>query len=105
MTLRATRLPVSLDPLIAEAKQRARRRWIITSLIVALLAGGTAAALALRPSGPSGTSPITGPQAVLGSMVAAALGQRSVHWTEVGGEDMRGDFRFASDVTADSGEM
>lgn len=103
MTLRATRLPVSLDPLIAEAKQRVRRRWLITALIVALLVGGTAAALALRSSGPPGASPVTGPQAVLGSMVAAALGQHAVHWTEAGGEDMRGSFRLTSDVTADSG--
>jgi hypothetical protein len=103
MMLRAPRLPFSLDPLIAEAKQRARRRWLSVALIVALLAGGTAAALALHSSGPSGASPLTGPQGVLGSMVAAALGQKSVHWTQTGAEDLQGRYRLSSDVTADSG--
>jgi len=100
MTVRAPRLPFSLDPLIAEAKQRARRRWLVMALIVAMLAGGTAAAL--RSFGPAG-SPLTDPQGVLESTVAAALAQHSVQWTEAGGEDMRGAFRLTSGVTADSG--
>ena len=98
MTSHAPRLPFSLDPLIAEAKRRARRRWLGIALILALLAGGTA--VVLRSSG---ASPLTGPQGVLASTVAAALAQHSVHWTEAGGEDMRGSFRSTSDVTADSG--
>src|SRR5947209_3531406 len=96
MMLRAPHLPFSLDPLIAEAKQRARQRWLAITLIVALLAGGAAAGLALRSSGPS-------PQSVLGSSVDAALGQRSVHWTEAEGDTMMGQWRVTSDVTADSG--
>jgi hypothetical protein len=43
-------IPVSLDPLIAEAKQRMRRRRTTLAAIV-LLAGATAATLALRPWG------------------------------------------------------
>ena len=50
MTLHVPRLPVELDPLIAEAKRRARaRRFLVVA--VALAAAGTAAAtMALRSS-------------------------------------------------------
>jgi hypothetical protein len=45
---------VALDPLIAEAHQRARRRWLLTALIVLVVAGaGIGVALALRSSGAS----------------------------------------------------
>jgi hypothetical protein len=45
----ATRLPISTDPLIGEAKQRMRRRR--TGLLLLLLAGTVALCLALWPSG------------------------------------------------------
>lgn len=53
MTTRVTRLPFSLDPLIAEAKRRMRRRRSLTLavLLVAVALGG-ALALRLSPSGP-----------------------------------------------------
>lgn len=55
MTLHVPRLPFSLDPLIAEAKQRARRRrWLILLLVVAA-AATAAATLALRSA--SGSAP------------------------------------------------
>ncbi|MDX6480534.1 MAG: hypothetical protein QOG85_1044 [Gaiellaceae bacterium] len=95
-------VPFPVDPLIAEAKRRMRRRWFAVALIVLLLAGGIGAGLALRSSGPS---QVTGPHGVLGSMVAAALTQKSVRWTESGGEDMRGSWRSTSDLTANSGEQ
>jgi hypothetical protein len=41
MTLRAPRLPFGLDPLIAEAKRRARRRWALFLAAVVLVGGGT----------------------------------------------------------------
>lgn len=56
MTARVPRLPFSLDPLMAEAKRRARqRRLLALGLIVILVATGTT--LALR--GPSGSGPPT----------------------------------------------
>ena len=56
MTLRVPRLPFSFDPLIAEARRRAQRRWLIITLIAALLTGGTAATLALTSPGPPGAA-------------------------------------------------
>lgn len=56
MTLHVPRLPFSLDPLIAEAKQRARRRrWLILLLVVA--AAAAAATLELRSASGSGSGP------------------------------------------------
>lgn len=53
MLAHGVRLPFSLEPLIAEAKRRARqRRLLVASVIVALACGGLGAALALRSSGP-----------------------------------------------------
>lgn len=52
MTVRVPRLPLSLDPLIAEAKRRARRRRLAIAATSALLAAGVAGA-ALVLSGPS----------------------------------------------------
>ncbi len=48
MTVRVPRLPLALDPLIAEAKRRMRRRRYLTALAVVAVAAG-AATLALRP--------------------------------------------------------
>jgi len=39
MTVRASRLPFSLDPLMAEAKRRARQRRVVVAFGVVLLAG------------------------------------------------------------------
>jgi hypothetical protein len=56
MILHALRVPFVLDPLIAEAKRRARQRRLFVVLGLVVLAAGTAGlALALRsPDGPSG---------------------------------------------------
>jgi len=55
MTLHVPRLPFSLDPLMAEAKRRARQRRALVALIAALLAAGAAAGgyFLLGPGGPS----------------------------------------------------
>jgi hypothetical protein len=51
MTVRVPRLPLSLDPLIAEAKRRARHRRLLVAAAVAMLAGGAAwAAITLSGS-------------------------------------------------------
>ncbi len=76
MTLHSQRLPFSLDPLIAEAKRRARRRWIISVLIVATLAAGTALALALKPAGPPGGSRVTGGDSAQGKPFATVTSPR-----------------------------
>lgn len=62
MTLHLPRLPFGLDPLVAEAKRRARRRRV---LLVVLLAGlaiaAVAVTLALRPTG-GPRSPVLSPR-------------------------------------------
>lgn len=50
MTAWVRRLPLSLDPLIAEAKRRTRRRRLLVLLVLVAAVGAAAAALAL-PSG------------------------------------------------------
>src|SRR5690242_4458850 len=77
MTLQVPRLPFSLDPLIAEAKRRARtRRFLLVATVV--LAGGVAAAtLALHGSeqrllAPSDPCRITQLNVVPGRLGAAA---------------------------------
>lgn len=50
MTLHARRLPLALDPLIAEAKRRMRRRRFVVGLMVVVVGGVFAVTLALRPS-------------------------------------------------------
>ncbi len=49
----------ALDPLIAEAKFRMRRRRVLLA-VVALFAAAAVAALTLRPSGAPGTTRVTG---------------------------------------------
>lgn len=56
MTLRAPRLPFSLDPLIAEAKRRARQRRVLIALGI-LLAAALAAGLTFAFRSPGGGSP------------------------------------------------
>ena len=57
MTTRAARLPFSLDPLIAEAKRRARQRRVLV-LLVAVAAIVTGAALAVELSAPGSVAPV-----------------------------------------------
>lgn len=58
MTFRVPRLPFSLDPLMAEAKRRARQRRMLTAL--ALLLAGLGAGLAFAFGSPGGRSPSGG---------------------------------------------
>jgi len=94
--------------------QQPSRRWLFVALIVALLAGGTAVALALRSSGPSPakeTSPtkaiaVRHSQAVVRSIDAATRAQTSAQWTSAGYDhyEVTGSkWRSTSDVTANSG--
>jgi hypothetical protein len=51
MTLRVPRLRFALDPLVAEAKRRMRRRRIFVAVVLAVaIAGTTVAVIATRPS-------------------------------------------------------
>ena len=55
MTAHVPRLPFSLDPLMAEAKRRARQRRFLVALLVLLIVGGVlGTVLANRPSGGPG---------------------------------------------------
>jgi hypothetical protein len=69
MTLCGPRLPISLHPVIAEAKRRARRRRSLLALLVVLiLTGSLAWVLATHPSsGPGGSGSGPGQQAQRGS--------------------------------------
>jgi len=61
MTVRASRLPFSLDPLMAEAKRRARQRRVVVAFGVVLLAGLAAGlTLAFRSGGGPTSGPLTG---------------------------------------------
>jgi hypothetical protein len=77
MTVRVPRLPVSLDPLIAEAKRRARRRRLL--LVLGVAAGGAVAVIFALQSGagparaPSGGS-VSNEGPVLASGVARVTG-------------------------------
>src|SRR4051794_33075297 len=78
MTLHVLRLPIALDPLIAEAKRRARqRRLLVVALALALVAAGVGGTFALRtPSGngsPGAASPLVAGTA---SQPALTLGSR-----------------------------
>jgi hypothetical protein len=58
MTLHLPRLALALDPLIAEAKRRARQRRLLAALATSALVGGTVAAtFALRSPSGSATPP------------------------------------------------
>jgi hypothetical protein len=53
MTVRVPRLPFSLDPLVAEAKRRARKRRLLFAVVaVAVVAAGAGLAYELRGPGP-----------------------------------------------------
>lgn len=51
MTANTLRLPLSLDPLIAEAKRRARQRRVLLAVVLALVLGAGGATLATHPFG------------------------------------------------------
>lgn len=72
MALHAPRLPLSLDPLIAEAKHRAIQRRVLGAVAVLLVvAGGSAASvIAFRSSGVT-----TGPRPVQAAVVGSVFGQ------------------------------
>jgi hypothetical protein len=76
MSEHAPRLPLSLDPLIAEAKRRARqRRMLVVAavvLVLALVGGG--ATLAFRPFGLDRTSQSTRTRFVPGSLATSVPG-------------------------------
>ena len=55
MTLHLPRLPITLDPLIAEAKRRARQRRLLASLALVVVAGAAIASFGLRSPGSAGT--------------------------------------------------
>jgi hypothetical protein len=59
MTLHVPRLPVSLDPLIAEAKRRARQRRVVIAAVLLAAGLGAGLTLALRssPGGPGSGGP------------------------------------------------
>jgi hypothetical protein len=84
MTLRVPRLPFSLDPLIAEAKHRARRRRLLLALGVA--AGGAVALIFALQSGagpggapsPAGSGGVASNGPVLAGGVAPVSGGRVV---------------------------
>src|SRR5437764_9179764 len=59
MTARVRGLPFALDPLMAEAKRRARqRRFLITVVVLALIGGAAGAVAAFRsPGGPTSSLP------------------------------------------------
>jgi hypothetical protein len=73
MTLQLPRLPFGLDPLIAEAKRRMRRRRILlTGGLVVLVGVGVAAGISVRSSSPGpGSGGPSGPGASFGGHPAA----------------------------------
>lgn len=60
MTLHAPRLPFSIDPLMAEAKRRARQRRVFLALVASLVAVCSAAGAyfmgGLEPAGPASSA-------------------------------------------------
>jgi hypothetical protein len=77
MAIHAHRLPLSLDPLVAEAKRRMRKRRLLIALLAVLVVGGaaTAAALLTRPSAVQ----LAGPCPVTGGYYAYAIPQDPAH--------------------------
>ena len=67
------RLPFALDPLIAEAKRRARRRRYLVGLgLVAAVAIATGLTLSLRPGASGGRSVASHPAAYSGPLYSVA---------------------------------
>jgi hypothetical protein len=77
MTARIPRLPFALDPLIAEAKRRMRRRRYLTALaLVAAASVATALTLGLRPGQPS-RGGVSGSSTYSGRLYSVADVQRA----------------------------
>jgi hypothetical protein len=57
MTLHVLRLPFSLDPLMAEAKRRARQRRLLVAVVAIVLLGGGAAGTAVALRSVNGLAP------------------------------------------------
>jgi hypothetical protein len=70
MTLEGLRLPLSLEPLIAEAKRRARQRRVLIALGILLLAG-LAGGLALAFRSPGSGGGVTGGLGAFNRLAAA----------------------------------
>jgi hypothetical protein len=81
MTARVPRLPFALDPLMAEAKRRARqRRFLIVVVVLALIGGAAGAAAVFRsPGGPQSSLP-----AALGGGSAQARGTVLAQYPRLG---------------------
>src|SRR4051812_10104205 len=100
MTLRAPRLPFSLDPLMAEAKRRARRRRLLLALGVAV-GGAVAVTFALQSGAGPGGAPSPAAPGGAGSG-GAALNEGPVL---AGGVAPVTGGRVVATVTADSGKI
>lgn len=84
MSEHASRLPLSLDPLIAEAKRRARqRRMLLVAAVVLALAGG-GATLALRPFGLLRTPARSTPTRFVPGTLATPVGGPVLDFTRAG---------------------
>lgn len=100
MTLRVPRLPFSLDPLIAEAKRRARRRRLLLALGVA--AGGAVAVnFALQSGAGPGGAPSPAAPGGVGSGGAASNGGPVL----AGGVAPVSGGRVVATVTGDSAKV
>ena len=76
MTLRVLRLPFSLDPLMAEAKRRARQRRLLVAVLLALIVGGVVGGLfaSRSPGGPNAASSVASGAASRGVGLVEAKG-------------------------------
>ncbi len=86
MVARVSRLPLSLDPLIAEAKRRARKRHVLVAMVLLLAAATATAVVATRsPAEAFSSIPWTrgeytqmrycqGPNPMAGNFLAASSG-------------------------------
>lgn len=60
MTAHVPRLPLSIDPLIREAKRRARQRRVLATVLLGVALAAASTVLVLRwPGGPVGTRPVS----------------------------------------------
>jgi hypothetical protein len=77
MTLHAPRLPFSLDPLMAEAKRRMRKRRVLIAVLAVLVVGGAAGG-AVSLTSPS-TVQLAGPCPITSGYYAYAVPQDPAH--------------------------
>jgi hypothetical protein len=78
MIARVPRLPLSLDPLLAEAKRRMRKRRVLLAAFAVLVAGGAAGAATVMTS-TSGMIQPAGPCPVTGGYYAYAVPEDPAH--------------------------